>query len=395
MTRFFKVLVFVGAASALYGQSPVTSLAQLDEILKTLSTELNRRLIAEQVRQVGIGQWTYRDTITPLGDYWHAQLIEELINIPGRSYTVSSGYQGDWQISGDIIEVGNVIRVYTRFIRSSGNAITAILHSDFQRNEYIFDLLADTFYPSSSSSSSLLRDAYEPDSRDNAVSVTIGSGEDTPYMNRTLHNSDDEDFFLVVPDRDGALVMETSGSIDTVMVLYEAGSQSSITEDDDGGSGNNARIRRTVRAGSRYIVKVRSYGSDEGNYGFHAYLIEEVHFSPDEYEEDDEYTNAGTISIGTVQQHNFHSGGDVDWVTFRVSRAGRHTIRTRGLNSTRLDTYIELYDSGLNFIDDDDDGGEELDSHLSVQLQSGTYYLRVECLTSEPDQPYTIRIDAE
>jgi hypothetical protein len=88
-------------------------------------------------------------------------------------------------------------------------------------------------------------------------------------------------------------------------------------------------------------------------------------------------------------------GGDVDWVKFRISRSGRYTIRTRGLNSTRLDTYIELYDSEHNSIDDDDDGGEDLDSRLSVQLQAGLYYLKVECLNDEPEQPYTIRIDAE
>jgi hypothetical protein len=62
------------------------------------------------------------------------------------------------------------------------------------------------------------------------------------------------------------------------------------------------------------------------------------------------------------------------------------------VNSTRLDTYIELYDGDRNSIDDDDDGSESLDSRLSARLQPGTYYLKVECPDDEPDEPYTINI---
>ncbi|MDR2375094.1 MAG: DVUA0089 family protein [Treponema sp.] len=395
MSRLLKVLMFFGAISALYGQNSANSLVQLDETVKTLGVEVNRRLLTEQARQVGIGQWTYRDMIPPLGDYWHAQLMEELINITGRSYQIVQGPQTgvEWTLSGEIIEVGATIRVYTRFIRTSDNSIMAILHSDFQRDEYFIDLLSAVSLGGDSSSSSV-RDAYEPDSRDNALSVTIGSGEDAPYINRTLHNSEDEDFFLLVPDRDGVLTMETRGDIDTVMEFYEAGTRSQIAEDDDGGDENNAHIRQTVRGGTRYIAKVRGYGSTTGTYGFHAYLVDQVQFRPDEFEDDNEFAVARDISIGTVQEHNFHSGGDVDWVKFRVSR-GRYTIRTRGVRSSRLDTYIELYDSDYNSIDEDDDGGEDLDSRLSVQLQAGTYYLKVECLNDEPDQSYTIRVDAE
>ena len=47
----------------------------------------------------------------------------------------------EWTLAGEIIEVGGTIRVYTRFIRA-GNSIAAILHSDFQRDEYFVDLLS-------------------------------------------------------------------------------------------------------------------------------------------------------------------------------------------------------------------------------------------------------------
>jgi hypothetical protein len=389
--RLFTVLMFLAALSMLHAQNPASSLAQLDDIVKILGAEAHKRLDGVQARQVTVGQWTYRDMVPPLGEYWQAQLTEELTNTAGRSYQLISGPQtgSDWVVSGEIIEVVNTIRVYTRFVRSSGNVLAAIVHSDFERNEFLSDLLAGA------DSSYTARDSYEPDSRETALAVEIGTGDNTSFINRTLHNGNDEDFFLLIPAIDGMLTAETSGSIDTVMELYEAGSQSALAENDDGGNGNNARIRHSVRAGVHYIAKVRAYGSGTGSYGFRAYIVEQVQLSPDEYEDDDEFETAGDIAIGTAQQHNFHSGSDVDWVKFQVNRSGRYTIRTRGVNSTRLDTYIELFDSGHNSIDENDDGGEDLDSRLSVQLQAGTYYLMVECLNDEPDQPYTIRIDAE
>ena len=85
MSRLLNVLLLFGAVSVLYGQNSANPLLQLDATVKTLGTEVNQRLVAEQARQVGIGQWTYRDMVPPLGDYWQAQLLEELINITGRS----------------------------------------------------------------------------------------------------------------------------------------------------------------------------------------------------------------------------------------------------------------------------------------------------------------------
>jgi hypothetical protein len=177
------------------------------------------------------------------------------------------------------------------------------------------------------------------------------------------------------------------------MELYDAASRRELVSNDDGGSGSNARIRQQVRSGERYVARVRGYGNETGNYGFRAWISETI--SADEYEDDNDADSAKEISIGTPQQHTFTTGSDIDWVTFRIDRAGRYEIRARGVNSTRLDTYIELYDRDLNLIDENDDGGESYDSRLSVNLQAGTYFLQVECLDSEPEEPYTIRINAE
>jgi hypothetical protein len=139
---------------------------------------------------------------------------------------------------------------------------------------------------------------------------------------------------------------------------------------------------------------VRGYSGETGSYGFRAYLIERVRINPDEFENDDESSSASEIAVGEPQQHTFSSGDDVDWVKFQIFQSGRYVIRARGVNTSRLDTYIELYDQDFNLIDENDDGGDNLDSLLSVQLRSGTYYLKVECLDEDPNQPYTISITA-
>jgi hypothetical protein len=225
------------------------------------------------------------------------------------------------------------------------------------------------------------------------LAYEIGVGDEAQVVNRSLDDGDDEDFFLLVSDRAGQLVMETTGSVDTYMELYEADSREMLDENDDGGSSYNARIRHNVRAGGRYMVKVRGYGSSStGNYGFKAYFSGQGLLPADEFEPDDDPAQATLVQVGTPQQHTFHDADDVDWVKFQITTPGRYTIHTRGVRSNNLDTYIELFDANMRSIAENDDGGENLDSRLSQRLENGLYHLKVECLDDEPDQAYTISI---
>jgi hypothetical protein len=396
MKRFVGVFVGFFIVSVLYGQDSAAAILRLDNTVKNLALELNGKLASERGGKVAVTQFVYRDFIPQFGSYWATQLIEELTNVPNRSFVLLSGDSADLIISGEIIEMARIVRVYTRLIRSNDRSIVANLHTDLEVDDFVAGMLSDgDAVRPGGSSSSVSRDRYEPDSFDNPLRVEIASNSDAQAVNRTIHGSGDEDFFLLVPDRDGSLTMETTGAMDTVMEFFNADSRSSLAENDDGGSGGNSRIRQTVRAGGRYIAKVRGYSDDEGSYGFRAYSIEQVRIPPDEFESDDSFSSAKEIQTGTPQQHSFTSGDDVDWVTFTVSQPGSYLIRTRGVNSTRLDTYIELYDSNQNIIDENDDGGEDMDSRLSARLERGTYYLKVECLNDEPDQPYTISIETE
>jgi len=231
-------------------------------------------------------------------------------------------------------------------------------------------------------------------SMQNPITYELGIDESAPVIDRQLANGD-EDFFLIIPEKGGRLTVETVGrETDTYMVFYDADTRDTLAENDDGGSVYNALIRYNVEAGKRYIAKVSGYDGDGGPYGFRAYIQVQITLEPDEYESDDEPSRAGSIEIGKAQQHTFHNSDDIDWLKFQVTRSGRHTISVRGVNSNRLDTFIELFDSNLNVITEDDDGGENLDSKLSLNLESGLYYLKVWCL-NEPNQPYKVIISQE
>ena len=482
---------------------------QMDSTVKTFAGDIHKKLIEKRVQKIAVGQFVHRGSIPPLGSYWVNQLTGELANTPNRSYVVLSGLAGaDWTISGEIVEVADIIRVFTRLVRSEDRAVEAAFQSDFEKSPALLAMLVVT---GGSRSSSVLLDEWEIDSWDNPAPYEIGAGENAAVINRTIHddndedfflfvpdrygrlvmettgdidtymefysadnrqsleqnddggshsnarirysvqsgrryiakvrgyggatgsygfrasfavrastgswdnpvsceigadesaalinrsfqNEDDEDFFLLVPDRDGRLVMETTGNIDTCMTFYNADTREELASDDDGGSSYNARIRYSVQAGRRYIAKVSGYDGEIGDYGFRAYLSVPALLSPDEYESDDDPFSAKMIIIGSPRQYTFHHPDDVDWVKFQITQSGRYTIRTRGVNSNHLDTYIELFDANMNAVAEDDDGGKNLDSRLSLRLESGLYFLKVKCLDDEPDQPYTISIEAE
>jgi hypothetical protein len=105
-------------------------------------------------------------------------------------------------------------------------------------------------------------------------------GEPTPYEMGDINSSryvmqrlgGGHDLFLLTPATDGTMVMETTGSIDLLMELYDAETYEMLTSDDDSGYDNNSRIVHEVQRGRSYIARVRGYSEAEGEYGFKAYM---------------------------------------------------------------------------------------------------------------------------
>ena len=101
--------------------------------------------------------------------------------------------------------------------------------------------------------------------RDDATPLALG-GMDSGRIDP----GDDVDYFEVEASESGTLTVYTTGNLDTVGEL-ENSSGSRLASNDDGGSGNNFRISRSVQPGT-YYVKVESYSSGVGAYTIRAEL---------------------------------------------------------------------------------------------------------------------------
>jgi hypothetical protein len=366
------VPVFFLFINTAYAQDATSPISQMDNAVKTLALNMHTKLIEGNAQKVIFGNFSYRGTVTPFANYWTNQLTSELTNMQGKPYNVlSEGTSGaDRIISGEIVIVTNIIRVYTRLIRTGDRSVESVFQSDFEQNAAFNNMLA-AGSSSGSNSSVVFPDEYEPDSWDNPVPFEIHVGDNAPTMTRNFHEGDDEDFFLFIPERSGRLTMETTGSIDTYMNFYNYDSGDELAENDDGGSGSNARISYNVRAGTRYLATVRGYGrSSAGNYGFRAYMAAPREGanswdSPLSYE-------PGLDNNATVVNRSFQDSGDEDHFLIVPDRNGRLTIETTG----RMDTYMYLYDYDDNeLLAEDDDSGSSYNARIRHNVQAGNRYL--------------------
>jgi hypothetical protein len=442
---------------------------------------------------------------TFLGIFWKLNLSGGLSNIQARNFILlnSGADTPDYELSGEIVDLVSSIRIYTRLVQIRDGDVLGTWYSDLEKTEFLRELLANA---GASGSGQAGRDRYEPDSRERPLAVEIGGD----WISRSIHAGDDTDWFVISPDRDSPVTLETSGGMDTVMELYEGNSTRRLRENDDGGEETNARIDFSAEAGKRYIAMVKSYEGETGEYRFQALYFEapdasmepndtreqahpitpgedvEAFFSSssdldwyrleipseggrftvqtegnydtmltlydsggnelaedddsgndsnaritrvlpagtvfikarlyggdsssglytlrtriradtaqDSFEPDDRFSQAKDITAGRPQTRTFSDGDDVDWVRLQIRGPGQYAIRARGESSANLDTYIELFDADRELLEEDDDGGEGYDSYLSVRLENGTYYVKVHTLEDDPEDRYTLSVEAE
>ncbi|MEW5870868.1 MAG: pre-peptidase C-terminal domain-containing protein [Chloroflexota bacterium] len=121
--------------------------------------------------------------------------------------------------------------------------------------------------------------------------------------------------------------------------------------------------------------------------------------SVDVYEPDNDWDEASTITPGSPQTHSIVPVDDVDWVTFTLDQNSDVTLQTNG--EMGYDTRMWLYDSGLNEIEYNDDGGpgmfSRIDRICSVDpLPAGTYYVKVDELNNNNEIPnYTLELQVD
>ena len=185
--------------------------------------------------------------------------------------------------------------------------------------------------------------------------------------------SDSEVWYSVRPASNGFLVVETTGDTDTYLEAYDE-RRNLITENDDGGENYNARIEMFVNSGRTYLFKLRGYGGHAtGPYRIWASLE-----SP---------PAAIELRFNSERQDSV-SPGARNWYSVRTTAAGYITVETTG---GELDTYMYLYDSRYNQLEENDDGGTGLNARIEILAEANqTYYFVVRAYGSEVSGQYGI-----
>ncbi len=83
-----------------------------------------------------------------------------------------------------------------------------------------------------------------------------------------IEPGNDIDYFKVQVSKSGVLTVYTTGLLDTRGVLQNS-SGTTLTGDDDDGSGNNFKIERSVNTGT-YYIEIDSHSTTTGSYTVHA-----------------------------------------------------------------------------------------------------------------------------
>lgn len=196
------------------------------------------------------------------------------------------------------------------------------------------------------------------DGSNGSFTLTVSPWEDTD--DTTLHDESvmsmrvDAPFAMpFIPHEDGIWVIYTSnnGDADPMLELYDAYGNL-IADDDDGWSGDglNAILTVFVYAGEEYTINCVVWGDTTGSYTLN--IKSPVHI-------------AAGDSINAINTSGF---------IFTPGRSGTYEFRTS--NNGDDDPCLDIFDDEGDYIDSDDDGGDGLNSLLSVELNAGeTYHL--------------------
>lgn len=392
--RALIAVLLMLAAVSLTAQTtlPEPTLENMDSNARTLATQVAAAISSSRsgntIVKVAVGNFLFNDSQTQLGQLWTNNLQSGLVDTGNRAFSVLATPGGqDFTLQGEIVNLGEQIRIYTRLIRSADNSIVFNRHHDLGLNQVVANLLGRN------ASAILPRDPFEPnDSRESATLINLTA--DGASLQANFHNDSDVDWYrFVLTGAERGVRIATSGNQDTMMELVSANGQT-IADDDDSGEEYNARVQTRLSPGT-YFVRVQDYDKATGDYQLTISFVETPR--PDEYEPDNSTSQAKTIAVNaTPQQRSFHEPDDADWVRLVITRAGLYRINATAQPGTTLDTYLELYNTQESMIASDDDGGGDLNSQLEIQLQPGTYFIKVYPLDTQIEDQgrYTLSVSS-
>ncbi|MDR2079171.1 MAG: peptidase [Treponema sp.] len=218
---------------------------------------------------------------------------------------------------------------------------------------------------------------------------TINLGETvTGYF----FNAEDIHWYTASAPGAGRIMVNTEGTLDTVLEVYDKWEEL-IGHDDDSGYQGNAKIAVNVLSAGSVYFKISSYQEATGRYYLKTQFRDPI--KPDPYENDNNLAGAKDIQPGTSQLRNFTDAGDEDWARLRITQGGTYDIFAKA-GDDYLDTFIELFDADENLIAKDDDSGGFWNALLKADLNPGTYYIKVSTVDKDPLEynSYTLSVSS-
>ncbi|RLE33517.1 MAG: hypothetical protein DRJ61_07090, partial [Acidobacteria bacterium] len=179
----------------------------------------------------------------------------------------------------------------------------------------------------------------------------------------------DVDFYWFTVPKSGYYTIETTGSTNTTLHLYNA-NEDAIDSDWDSGSGTNALIIYPLASGQRYYVTVGVYAIDDT--GDYTLVISGCDACGDD-PGDDAFSIATPLSGCGSTPAAFDCAGDRDYYSLTAPNSGSFTFETTGYS----DTILRLYDANGNTIDTDWDSGTSFNARIIATLTSGLEYFIV------------------
>lgn len=200
---------------------------------------------------------------------------------------------------------------------------------------------------------------------------------------RSLLPRGDEDWYRLdvsslEKEEDLVFGIFTASTMDTYMELYRG--DELLQSDDDGGLDGNAQVTFTPEQGGEdYFLLVRGYDSDAaGNYELG---IRTINIQLDAYEPNNTREEATNLEMNQIQEHTLPVNDEIDWFVFRIQDPQNITVETLG----SLDTYLILYDSQGNIIEESDDDGSDYNGSITRYMARGDYYCSINLYSSEGD----------
>ncbi len=167
--------------------------------------------------------------------------------------------------------------------------------------------------------------------------------------------------------------------------LQDAGGQAvEGARSNDGGVGKNGRVINTPDAEGTYYIAVAGAASTTGTYTLSVIVLGANGASEANTDFPRDTTTTGRVEVGASATGNIDPGEDLDGFRVNLEAGKRYRFDLEGADTGRgsqADPILALYGDSFNvshYIDEDDDGGEGLNSRLTyTATATGIYHLEV------------------